>query len=298
MYFNKILNLICVNILCCTWVVAAEIDPKNLEIKAAYEDAETDRLIIEFNERGIKNKNHFYYGTESELYQLAVTDAADIKENGAGVFKMNFADHRLDDQRGHFRVDVNSENFDRKVLSKNYTVMCNKKKITYQPLSQGRLKLLQKKIQSSTVSLKPLPDVRKPVVIFKAKNGHYIYLDTNKYRSSVNQYRYYSGKPGDMKENKEINVIFKEDGDLVVRTTGSMRTLLWVPSKDSINSPRWKGEPEHRIERVDEKTFNLSSLKIPNTIYSANLSTPCDKLFANESKVPDPAGIQNSQVKE
>lgn len=269
-----------------TMLKSLAFDHKEIIIKSAYEEPGTGRLIIRFDEKSMMNNRHqLFYGTENELFQLVNMDTTKVQINGLIGFKQTFEDSRVNKGEGFFFEGLDPQDHKLEHITKNYTVVCSDqtKKTTYNILPQARIDRLQAKIRSGEVLLKPIPAVRQPLIIFKKKDGTIIYLDMYKYKPAHQSYRLFVGKPGAMSENRNINV-HRRHGGIIVTSSGSMKTLLLVPGQRNSISPRWMGVND--IEPVD-KAFDIASLKIEDTIYKTDLSTPCDKFFENQANMHD-----------
>ena len=217
-------------------------DPKNVEIKDAYEDS-SGRLMVRFKDKygdsSNQNPEFFggnltFYGTEKGLYQLEGSDKGGTKDS----YQYQFSDSRLPKKENQAVGDFYSGLDKSGNVASEYSVVCGdeSKSIDYKPLSKKRLANLEDTIRHGRTKLNSLPqDARTPVYIFKKDDGTMIYVDAFKYDPPRYSSRVYSGfrvfvgKPGQMKE-KKVQDVQRVGADGTIRFTIETGEKLFSPT--------------------------------------------------------------------
>lgn len=92
------------------------------------------------------------------------------------------------------------------------------------------------------IEVVPLPTVRAPEYLFRLVGGIFIYVSANKYNYSYESFKFFLGKPGQMKEFPVLSVDRYRDGGTTYIKTSAGTLFSPTPFKKPKVKPTWDGE--------------------------------------------------------
>ena len=218
----KILAYLILSVACCAQAASTAGDPfsKNLQVQGAYKD-DHGGTLVRFKYQlpadfGSTNKpatpnpafvdsNLTFYCKSERCDQLVETSSSDASD---GNLEVSFAG--IDGSKGVYSADK------RKGV---YALTCaGDVKSALHSMSQQQINSLQTSLRTGKVPAYSLPESARRVEYVNQIGDQYIYVDSAKYNSSNDSFKFYIGAVGNMTESKIKRVTRYRDGGTTVIT--------------------------------------------------------------------------------
>ena len=113
-----------------------------------------------------------------------------------------------------------------------------------------------------------------PYTLARDDEGTYYYVEQGRFDDNNSQFRVFSGKRGNMKEQKLTNIVHDSAGDIFATAKGDLRLITGTPTR----TEWWKGKAHTPLTPVPADQ-NVEMIFNDLGVYkNMRLGTPCDDL--------------------